>query len=45
MSKLGFGRLPGDVLVQKKNYTFYFPIVSSIVISIVLSLLLNLFRK
>ena len=45
MSKLGLGRLPGDVVVQKKNYTFYFPVVTSIVVSIVLSVLLNLFRK
>ncbi|MFT3928326.1 MAG: DUF2905 domain-containing protein [Myxococcales bacterium] len=45
LSKLGIGRLPGDVVVEKKNFTFYFPVVSSIVVSIVLSLLLNLFRK
>ena len=44
-SKLGLGRLPGDIVVQKKNTTFYFPIVTSIVISVVLSILLNLFRK
>jgi hypothetical protein len=45
MSKLGMGRLPGDIVVQRKNFTFYFPVVTSIVVSIVLSVLLNLFRK
>jgi hypothetical protein len=44
-SKLGLGRLPGDIVVEKKNFGFYFPIVSSIVVSLVLTLLLNLFRR
>ncbi len=33
------GRLPGDILVQKKNFTFYFPVATSILISIVLTLI------
>jgi len=33
------GRLPGDIYVEKKNFTFYFPLASSILISIVLSLI------
>ncbi|MFC0561829.1 DUF2905 domain-containing protein [Halalkalibacter alkalisediminis] len=33
------GKLPGDILIKRENSTFYFPIVTSIVISIVLSLL------
>lgn len=33
------GRLPGDIVVRKKNFTFYFPLATSIVISIILSLL------
>jgi len=33
------GRLPGDIIIRKKNFTFYFPIVTSIVISIILTLL------
>ena len=45
LSKLGFCCLPGDLVIRKKNWTFYFPVVSSIVVSIVLSVLLNLFRK
>jgi hypothetical protein len=39
------GRLPGDIIIRKKNFTFYFPIVTSIIISIVLTLLFTLFRK
>jgi len=39
------GRLPGDILVRKKNFTFYFPITTSIIISIILTLLFALFRK
>lgn len=33
------GRLPGDILVEKKSFTFYFPLATSIVISIVLTVL------
>ena len=39
------GRLPGDILIRRKNFTFYFPLATSILISIVLTLLFWLFRK
>lgn len=39
------GRLPGDIHYTKGNFSFYFPVVTCILISIVLSLLLWLFRK
>jgi hypothetical protein len=39
------GKLPGDIYIKKKNFTFYFPIVTSILISILISLILYLFRK
>jgi len=39
------GRLPGDIVVQRERVTFYFPIVTSIVVSIVLTVLLNLFFR
>ena len=45
IQKLGLGRLPGDIAVERENFSFYFPIVTSIVISLVLSLLFWLFRK
>ncbi len=39
------GRLPGDIIIRRKNFTFYFPIVTSIIISILLTLFFALFRK
>ncbi len=39
------GRLPGDIVVQRKNYTFYFPITTSVLISIVLSLIIWLLNR
>lgn len=42
---LPFGRLPGDIIIQKKNFTFYFPLTTSIIVSIVLSLIFYLFRR
>ncbi len=38
--KTGIGRLPGDIVYRRGNFTLYFPIVSSILISIILSALL-----
>ena len=39
------GRLPGDIVIERENFRFYFPLASSIVISIILSLLATLFRR
>jgi len=39
------GKLPGDISYKKENFSFYFPITTSIIISIVLSLLFYLFGK
>jgi hypothetical protein len=41
----GVGRLPGDILIQRKNFTFYFPIATSILISVFLSFLFWLLSK
>jgi hypothetical protein len=40
-----FGRLPGDIVVRRGNFSFYFPLVTSIVLSILLTLLFSLFRR
>jgi len=45
LSKLGLGRLPGDIRIETEGGGFYFPIVTCIVVSVVLSLLLWFFRK
>lgn len=39
------GRLPGDIVVQRPNFTFYFPIATMILVSLVLSVIAYLFRK
>lgn len=45
-----FGRLPGDIIIKRENFSIYFPIVTSIILSVVLTVVLNLvirifFRK
>lgn len=39
------GRLPGDIVIQKKNFTFYFPLATSILLSILLALVLWLLGR
>ncbi len=39
-----FFRLPGDIVIEKENFKFYFPITSSILLSIVISLILKFFK-
>ena len=39
------GRLPGDIHYQKGNFSFYFPVMTCVILSLVLSLLLWFFRK
>jgi hypothetical protein len=45
LSKLGLGRLPGDIRIETESGGFYFPIVTCIVISVVLSVLLWFLRR
>jgi len=40
-----FGKLPGDIYIQRKNFQFYFPITSFLILSIFLSLLINIIFK
>jgi len=39
------GRLPGDIYIQRRNFSFYFPLATCILISIILSLLFYLFNR
>ena len=39
------GKLPGDIYIKKKIFTFYFPFVTSILLSLLISLIIYLFRK
>ena len=41
----GLGKLPGDIFIQKGNSSFYFPIVTCLLLSLLLTLLSWLFRK
>jgi Protein of unknown function (DUF2905) len=40
LSRLGLGRLPGDIVIERGNTTFYFPLMTCILISLVFSLVL-----
>jgi membrane protein implicated in regulation of membrane protease activity len=39
------GRLPGDIYVERRNFTFFFPLTTSILVSVILSLVLYLFSR
>ena len=45
LGKLGLGRLPGDLVIARDGFRFYFPITTSILISLLLTLLFWLFRR
>ncbi|HEY3776803.1 MAG TPA: DUF2905 domain-containing protein [Rhizomicrobium sp.] len=45
LGRLGLGRLPGDIVVNRPGLQFYFPVVTCIAISVILTLLFWLFRK
>tara|TARA_A200000113_G_scaffold58986_1_gene50344 strand:- start:268 stop:471 length:204 start_codon:yes stop_codon:yes gene_type:complete len=42
---IGLGRLPGDIVIKKENSSFYFPIVTCIIVSVVVSLISMFFKK
>ncbi len=41
----GLGRLPGDIVIKREHFTFYFPLATSILISVILSLIFWLLRR
>jgi hypothetical protein len=45
MLGIPFGRLPGDIIVRRGNFSFYFPLATSIIVSILLTLLVAFFRR
>jgi len=44
LNNIGFGRLPGDIIIKKNNFNLYFPVTSAIIFSIVLTIILKLFK-
>jgi hypothetical protein len=45
LARLGLGRLPGDIVVEREGFTLYLPITTSILISVALSLILWLLNR
>ena len=45
LTRLGLGRLPGDIRIERDGFGFYFPLTTGLIISVVLSLVLWLLRK
>lgn len=45
LSRLGLGRLPGDIVIERGNFRFYFPLATSVLVSVVLTLVIWLFRR
>jgi ribose/xylose/arabinose/galactoside ABC-type transport system permease subunit len=45
LAKIGFGSMPGDIRIERKGYSLYFPITSSVVVSLVLTLIFWILRR
>jgi len=45
LSRLPWGRLPGDISIERESFSFHFPLMTSLIVSILLSLLLWWLRK
>ena len=45
LARMGLGRLPGDIRIERDGFTFFFPLATGLIVSVVLSLLLWLFRR
>ena len=45
LKDLGLGKLPGDIHIKKENSSFYFPIVTCLIVSLVISIVMMFFRK
>ena len=45
LAKLGLGRLPGDISIERDGFRFWFPITTSVIISLIISVVLWWFKK
>lgn len=45
LGSIPFGRLPGDIIIERENFKFYLPITTMLIASVVISLLIWLFRQ
>jgi hypothetical protein len=44
-SRLGLGRLPGDILIKREGFIFYFPLTTGLLVSLLITLILWIFRR
>ncbi|MEW5889899.1 MAG: DUF2905 domain-containing protein [Pseudomonadota bacterium] len=44
-TRLGLGRLPGDILIKREGFTFYFPLTTGLLVSALITLILWIFRR
>jgi hypothetical protein len=44
LGKIPFGRLPGDIIISRPGFRFYFPITTSVIISIIIAVILKIFK-
>jgi len=45
IGKIGIIKIPGDIMIKKDNFVFYFPLTTCILLSIFLTIIFNLFRR
>lgn len=45
LAKLGIGRLPGDIMIRREGFSFYFPITTMIIVSIILTLIFRFWGR
>ena len=45
LSRLPFGHLPGDIVIERPGFRFYFPLTTLAILSLLISLLLRIFRR
>jgi Protein of unknown function (DUF2905) len=45
LARLGLGRLPGDIAIENRNFSFYFPIVTCLLLSVAVSLVLWIINR
>ena len=45
LSRLGLGRLPGDIRIEREGFSFYFPLMTGLIVSAVISLILWFLRR
>lgn len=45
LTRFGLGHMPGDIIIKKNNFTFYFPVITCAILSIIITLFFGLFQN